>query len=266
MAEQRLTDEEVALVLRRASELDVDGAAARQTGGGLPIAAVEAAAAEVGLSPAAVRQAVAELRAGAFDAEGYPIVCARVVPMACPDAVEAVGRWLSGQAMVCARDRATEQVWRPREDWVAGVRRALDWAAALRLKGVDEVVVRGVEVEGGTLLRLCARFERSIDAAPGIGAGVGGGVGGIGAAAAGAAISGELTLLTATSTAAAGAAAVGYLGWRLGRTSRANRWHRATEAIEGVLDELEHGRVPGWRTSVERLAERARRMRGGYRL
>src|SRR5690606_33273589 len=64
----RLSRDEVALVLRRAAELDA--AAGGPPPDGYEPAAVEEAAREVGLSPAAVRQAVAELRAGVLPAEG----------------------------------------------------------------------------------------------------------------------------------------------------------------------------------------------------
>src|SRR5690606_10059769 len=61
----RLTPDEVALVLRRAAEIEAasDGTVDDE---GLDAAAVEEAAREAGLSPLAVRQAVAELQVGAL--------------------------------------------------------------------------------------------------------------------------------------------------------------------------------------------------------
>ena len=257
MPDDRLTEDEIALVLRRAAELDQGSLPATE---GLPIGAVEAAAAEVGLSPAAVRQAVAELRAGGLDEEGEPVVCARVVPGSCTDAIAAVGRWLQGQAMVRARDRGTEQVWRPREDWFAGLQRRFDVAAAIRLKAVEEVVVRGVEVEGGTLVRLSARLQRPVARAPHIGAGVG--------SVTGAAALGTLGIIDPVFLVAAapGAAAGGAAGWRLGRNALAKQRAKVADAIDGLLDELELGRQPGTSNALERLASRARRLRTGYRL
>ena len=251
-----MTEDEVALVLRRASELDTTAAPAAD---GLPVAAVEAAAAEVGLSPSAVRQAVAELRTGALDDDGAPVVCARVVPTSCTMAVDAVGRWLQGQAMVRARDRGTEQVWRPREDWFAGLQRKLDFAAALRLKAVDEVVVRAVEVEGGTLIRLSARLQGSVAKAPHLGAGIG--ATGAGAATSVLVLLDPALLLAVPPTAAIG----GTAGWRLGRRSLTKHRRKVEDAIDGLLDELELGRQPG-ATPLEKLASRARRLRSGYRL
>ena len=258
---ERLTEDEVALVLRRASELDVGGAASPD---GLPITAVEAAASEVGLSPAAVRQAVAELRTGALHDDGNAIVCARVVPGTCAVAIESVGRWLQGQAMVRARDRGTEQVWRPREDMLAGLQRRFDVAAAIRLKPVEEVVVRGVEVEGGTLVRLTATLQRQVDHAPAIGAGVGAAAGGAAAGLVGL-LNVDPVLVGALAAGVPGAALIGTAGWRAGRTSRAKQRRKVADAIEGLLDELELGRGPA-ATPFEKLASRARRLRTGYRL
>jgi hypothetical protein len=213
----------------------------------------------VGLSPSAVRQAVAELRTGALEDDGSPVVCARVVPTSCTMAIDAVGRWLQGQAMVRARDRGTEQVWRPREDWFAGVQRKLDFAAAIRLKAVDEVVLRGVEVDGGTLVRVSARLQGSVAKAPHLGAGVAGTT--VGAATAVLGAADPLFLVAAP----AAAAVAGTAGWRWGRRSLAKHRHKVEDAIDGLLDELELGRQPGG-TPLERLASRARRLRSGYRL
>jgi hypothetical protein len=41
---------------------------------------------------------------------------------------------------------------------------------------------------------------------------------------------------------------------------------RVADALDGMLDDLEQGRQPGARGALDRLAERARRVRGGYRL
>ena len=250
-------------MLRRASELDVD----RVTSGaaeGLPVSAVEAAAAEVGLSPAAVRQAVAELRTGGLDDDGWPVVCARVVPGTCASAIEAVGRWLQGQAMVRARDRGTEQVWRPREDVFAGLQRRFDFTASIRLKAVEEVVVRGIEVEGGTLVRLSVRLQGQVARAPQLGAGAGAAAGGLAAGVLGL-LNVDPALIGAVVAGVPVAAAGGTVGWRLGRNALARQRAKVADAIDGLLDELELGRQPGG-TPLERLASRARKLRTGYRL
>jgi hypothetical protein len=267
MTHDRLTDVEVAKVLRRAAELDASPAV--PVDDGLPVAAVEAAAAEVGLSPAAVRQAVAELRSGVLDApqeEPGPshIVCARVVAGDVETSLAAVGRYLERQAFVRARDRGVEQVWRPREDIAAKVQRRFDFAAAIRLGAVDEVVVRTTPVEGGTLLRLVARLERQVARAPRLAGTAGGVVVGGGVGALGIALGDPTVALAGLPAGALG----GTAGWRLGRRARDNQRHRATESIEGLLDELELGRSvgDGGGNTFDRLASRARRLRGGYRV
>lgn len=274
MADDRLRDDEIARVLRRAAELDAaTPAAVAGADDGLPVAAVEAAAAEVGLSPAAVRLAVAELRAGALDADPVAgtspgvVVCARVVPGTCAACLDAVGHYLAGQALVRARDRGLEQVWRPREDWMAALQRRFDWAAAIRLRSVEEVVVRAVEVEGGTLVRVVARLEGQVAAAPGIAGGVGATVGAGGLGFLGLLLA-DPALVGAAAGVAAGGAAGGTAGWRIGRRMRTSERHRVAEALDGALDEMELGRTPGRRvaTPLDRLAARARRLRGGYRL
>jgi hypothetical protein len=238
--DERLTDDEVARVLRRASELDAD---VDRGDGGMPVAAVEAAAAEVGLSPAAVRQAVAELRTGALEDAGARVVCARVVPGTGSAALYGVGDWLKGQAMVCVRDRGGEQVWRPREDVFARIQRRLDWAARIRLRAVDEVLVRAVDVEGGALVRVSALLESQVGRAPAIGAGAGGVAGFAALAVAASAVSGDAGMLVALGAAPA-AGAGGVVGWRIGRGVRQRELRRISEAVEGLLDALEKGR-PG---------------------
>jgi len=180
--------------------------------------------------------------------------------------VDVIGRWLKGQALVRARDRGFEQVWRPREDLVAGLLRRFDWAAAIRLKGVDEVVVRTVEVEGGTLVRITARLGRPLAVAPKLGAGIGAVAGAVAGAGAGVPI--ELGYLVDAALVAVGTSGGGVGGWRVGRRALASRRMRVAEAIDGVLDELERGRQPGG-SAFERLAARARRVHPGdarYRL
>lgn len=259
MAEGRLTEQEITLVLRRAAELEPDSGVAREMQG-LPVSAVEAAAAEVGLSPSVIRQAVAELRAGALDDDDddYSVVCTRVVPAVGRDALDAIGRWLTDQLMVRARDRGTEQTWHPRRDWAAAARRAVDPAAALRMKRVDEVVVRAVETEAGVLVRVCVSLHGGIEAAPATTAGAGASLGAASAGIAQLLASGELTLLATTPVGAAGALALGFAGWRAGSKRLARHQAEVSNAIEGMLDEIEHGRRPS--TTMPRLETWARQL------
>jgi hypothetical protein len=174
----RLTGDEVALVLHRAAELeaadgDADPAAYD------PVA-VEEAAAEVGLSPAAVRRAVAELRVGALPAEpdadpgragragrpGRAMVSRRVCDQRLvdltPDAALAkVDRFLRTQMFETRRRSGDRSLYRHRNDLVAGLRRKLDFAGAIRLEGLTLVDVVVTPVEGGTLIRIEAELAAS---------------------------------------------------------------------------------------------------------
>lgn len=264
VADDRLTQDEVAAVLRRAAELDGDpGPAADER---VPVAAIEAAAAEVGLAPAAVRRAVAELRAGVLaeppDAPADParVIEAALVPLDGPTASAAVGRWLAAQTFHRHRGRDGVEVWRVREDWVAGLQRKLDWSASVRLKWVREVVVRTVAVEGGTLVRLEATPAGATEAAPGIGA--------VAMAVPGSAGFGFAAALASTGSApvvalAAGGAAVGGVGgWLVGRSARNASRARVADELAAALDRLASGHDE--RNAFDRLRARARGARGPW--
>lgn len=264
MADERLTQDEVAVVLRRAAELD--GEAARPGDERLPVAAVEAAASEVGLPTAAVRQAVAELRAGVLTGpieapvDPHVVVEAAVVPLDVEAASTAVGRWLAAQTFHRHRGRDGVEVWRVREDWMAGMQRRFDWSASVRLKWVRQVVVRVVAVEGGTLVRLEASLTTAPEAAPGIGAAVmvlpGSGAFGLAAAAASASP-------TAVAVLAAGGAAAGSTGgWLAGRSVRRSSRARIADELAAALDRLASGIDE--RNALDRLRDRARARRGPW--
>ncbi|MGH9137095.1 MAG: hypothetical protein ACRD0G_08605, partial [Acidimicrobiales bacterium] len=152
---EELTQRELALVLRRAAQLEAAATTPELQTERLPVAAVEAAAAEAGLEPAAVRRAIAELRAGLLDeVESRPpspdrLVVSRLVPGDQGAVSATIRRFLSGQLMHPVRDRGGVQVWRRRDDFLAGVRRLTDWGGSLKLEGLREVVVRTVPVESG---------------------------------------------------------------------------------------------------------------------
>jgi hypothetical protein len=121
------------------------------------------------------------------------------------------------------------------------------------------VVLRAVEIEGGTLVRISARLQGSVTHAPHLGAGVAGTT--VGAATSVLGIIDPLFLVAVPPS----AAVAGTAGWRIGRRSLAKQRRKVEDAIDGVLDELELGRQPV-ATPLERLASRARRLRTGYRL
>jgi hypothetical protein len=171
----RLTGDEVALVLHRAAELEAaDGDADPAA---YDPAAVEEAAAEVGLSPAAVRRAVAELRVGALPTEGDADhgrsgragravasrrVCdQRLVDLAPEAALTRVDRFLRTQMFEVRRQSGDRSLYRHRNDLVAGLRRKLDFAGAIRLEGLTLVDVVVTPVEGATLIRIDAELAAS---------------------------------------------------------------------------------------------------------
>ena len=251
-------------MLRRAAELDHEPAGS-SIDDRLPVEAIEAAAAEVGLPAVAVRQAVAELRAGLLteeqrDVAGAPIVIveAAVVPLAPEAALEVVGRWLNAQTFRRHRGRDGAEVWRVREDWVASVQRSFDWSASVRLKDVREVIVRAVTVEEGTLLRLEATLEGRVAAAPGVGAGAGAVVGSGAGMSAGMLVLGGPPSVMAASAVVAGLGAVG--GWRIGRRVRRSRAERIADELSAELDRIAGGDTgPG---PLDKLRARARRLHG----
>jgi len=189
-----LTSEEVAAVLRRAAELDADAEAAGggrgrvggsrgggpggRSGGGYDdrydTDAVEAAAGEVGLSPAAVRQAVAELRVGALaTTEAVParrrraaavspvVVEQRLVSPAPASALAGIEAQMRRQLFEVRRRSATDALYRPRVDLAAKVMRKLDFAGNIRLDGVGSIVVQVTPADGRTLVRVEATMAVS---------------------------------------------------------------------------------------------------------
>jgi hypothetical protein len=266
VAEDRLSQDEVAAVLRRAAELDDE--VARPGDDRVPVAAIEAAAAEVGLAPAAVRQAVAELRAGALPIADEPAACdphvvveAAVVPLEPVAAAAAVGRWLSAQTFHRHRGRDGAEVWRLREDIVAGLQRKLDFSASVRLKWVRQVIVRTVAVEGGTLVRMEATLAPLPVSAPGIGAAAGAVPG-----TAAFALVAEVASASAAATAvvAAGGAGLGALGgWLAGRSMRQSSRARVADELAAALDRLGSGIEE--RNALDRLRARARALPRGFR-
>ena len=238
----RLGPDEVALVLRRAAELDL--AAGQGTDEGMPVAALEAAAAEVGLPASAVRQAVAELRAGALSADpaALPpglVVEAGVVPHPPQVAMALVGRWLHAQAFERHRVRDGAETWRQREDVFAKVQRSVDWIGHVRLQDVREVTVRAVAVQEGTLVRFEATLEGSVVARPGIGAGVGAVAGSGAGMLTAAALSAATPGVVALSATVAGAGAVG--GWSAGKRLRDKHVAAVRDELSAHLDRVGHG-------------------------
>jgi hypothetical protein len=167
----RLTSDQVALVLRRAAELDALLATPAGDDGYDPVA-VEEAAREVGLSPAAVRQAVAELRVGALPVPGANrrparpvrsrmVTQQRLVEVPPPSVHASVDRFMRTQMFELRRRAGDRSLYRPRSDLVASLRRGLDFAGVIRLDGLRTVSVTAVEADEMTLVRVEAELTTS---------------------------------------------------------------------------------------------------------
>lgn len=236
-----LTPEDAAAVLRRAAELDTP---VLPQGDALDEQVVREAAREVGLSEAAVDQAVQEWRAGVL--EPLPDLSAdvRVGLLAtvavesrtglAPDAAsERMQAWLRGQWFERRRVRGNESEWAPRPGLLAGARRAVDVQKRLRLAGVGRVRLCVAPAAQGSRVRVVADLG---DARSGLLAGLvmapavvaGGGLG----VALG--LDGGADVLLALPA----ALGVGGLGWGVSRRVLARRRAELAEDLERVLDEL----------------------------
>jgi hypothetical protein len=250
-----LTSDEVALVLRRAAEIDAatDDLADPTR---YDAAAVEAAAGEVGLSPAAVRRAVAELRVGSLDDAGAPPAGERVRrgrvgrrdrggrPSDVVADQRSVGRppqavlssldhLLRGQLFEPGRRTAERGVFRPRDDLAAKLRRRLDFTGTIKLDGVSCVTAVVTPAEDGALVRAEAELATTRAHVVAGSAGVGAGVGllmGLGGA-----LTQEVALVIAAVPAGTAIAAGGI-------RARSQRWHQKraeiAETLATLLDRL----------------------------
>jgi hypothetical protein len=209
----RLTSDDVALVLHRAAEIEAADTGAGDADGFDP-AAIEEAAREAGLSPTAVRQAVAELRAGVLApapdtsagrsgrrgrgraawraaarstdvtrpgggtpaaagaaagagslparTSGSRTVAHQRLVAAPPAAVQAtIDRFLRTQMFELRRRSGDRSLYRPRDDMVAGLRRRLDFAGAIKLDRLHLVDVVATPVDDQTLVRVEAELTSS---------------------------------------------------------------------------------------------------------
>lgn len=144
----RLSSDEVALVMRRAAELDSEDD--QPDADGIDAAAVEAAAREVGLPTSAVRQALAELHAGSLEptgrrgrssAELRRPVEARVVTAAPPTVHATIENLLHQQTFVRRTGHWQRAVFRRRFDLSAKLRRLFDLRGIIQLAGVRTVIL-----------------------------------------------------------------------------------------------------------------------------
>jgi hypothetical protein len=126
----------------------------------------------VGLSPAAVRQAVAELRVGALPAPGADrkparvarsrLVCQqRLVEITPMSAHATIERFMRTQMFELRRHAGDRAIYRARSDLVASLRRGLDFGGAIKLDGLRTVTVDATPADERTLVRVEAELAIS---------------------------------------------------------------------------------------------------------
>lgn len=246
----RLTDEETALVLRRAAELDHETDADPV---GLDPATLEDAAVEAGLSRQSVRRALAELRLGALAPApaGRRTRPSRLVG---PDhlgvdravggpavTVEAsVRAYLEGQLFRVERDVGGRSLWCPRDDLKASIQRRIDRRVQRRLVLEDVCRIQFAVVEEPAPEGPRAHVHLEVDVSDVRRAS--GAMVVVGAAVGAAAVGGSLVLAgldpvtAAVLPAGAGAALAGH---RLGTSHYRQRVSRIETALQGMLDGVE---------------------------
>ena len=245
--ERLLSEDEAALVFRRAAELEAEQPGERTE---FDAATLERIAVEAGLSPTAVRQAIAEVQTGRLPvvddgrrrrASAVPASVVVERRMAVPP--QAVARRLDGylraQMFRVCRRRGSFTIWEPSRGLAANLVRGIDVVDRMRLRRVDGLEVH-VDAEGDrgarTHVRIVldvSRVHRNARNAAIAGGAVG--VVGVVAGAAGVVLGAPEVLLALPATTGSGVGA-----WFGARSTYAKHVKRAVDAIELVLDELEH--------------------------
>jgi hypothetical protein len=231
-----LTSDQAALVFRRAAELDARSQ--RGEPGTLDLAAIEQAGLEAGLSRDAIRQAVAEIRAGSVGdlAVRSDAVVARTVDMAADDLEDEVDRFMRRQKFRVLRRKGGCTIWEPDRGLVASISRSIDFNKRIVLRETLRPTTCVVPIPGDDG-RSHVRFELDMRRArrgwyvlPVV-------LGALGATAVGAAaVVGTPIEVVLGAPAAAAAAGGGYAGARVGYRSGRDR---TITAIEGFLDTLD---------------------------
>ena len=234
----RLDEDQIALVIRRASELDGQSPVGRP---GLDLVLLEEAAVEAGLSRESVRRAVAELRAGAL---GSPtpanlVTVSRCVPGPAEEVDDILRRFLHKEQFQLRRDFGTRSTWTRRQDVPAKVRISLDKGIHRRmlLREAEQVEVAVAEEPGekGMVMVKVAvdakPFRRAHLATTGWGAGLGTGAGTVGAI-----LLGMPETLLVLPAAAASGAGVGHL---VGASNYRRTVDDLQTGLEGFLDTVE---------------------------
>jgi hypothetical protein len=240
----RLTTDEVALVLRRAAELEAQTTGADPTEG-FEATVVMDAAEEVGLSPYTVRQALGELQTGTLPAlQPVPSTRALLVGpssvvesrmVACPpdDVLGLVDQYFRRRSFEQRRRQDLWVVYRERRDVWRHVRRVVDFDGARQLLGVSAVVVTVSPMAGsGSMVRVEATLHPGWRGIPFTATAYG------------------VLAVTGTVAVAAGdpaalfvgapvGAAIGATGWERRRRWRRRRSDEVSEVLAALLDRLD---------------------------
>lgn len=261
VSRRTIATDDAAAVFARAAELDVERLLPTvDDDDGLDEDELLEAASAAGLSPVAVRQALAEWRSGAIGsgADGSLVVASgtgatwvgpravvvqRVVDLPVGRARSAAQRFLREQLYEVERDRAGRSTWRPRKGWIASAQRTFDvLSRRLDLDGVvDPIALAVVEEPGSDGQRSLVRFEA--DLAPvrnGMAWGVGGTAATVGVV--GGAVAGILIDPIGTVLGLPAAGAATGVGVAASRATYRRRREQAETCFEGFLDKLERRR------------------------
>jgi len=245
----RLDEDQIALVIRRATELDGQSLAGQP---GLDLVLLEEAAVEAGLSRESVRRAVAELRAGALRIESdaptrraslgpRTLTVSRCVPGPFPDVNDILRRFLAKEQFHLRRDFGTSSTWTRRQDVGARVRVQYDKSIHRRLllREAEQVEMAVVDEPGGAgmvMVKLTVDVK-SLRRAHRVAVGQGAGIGAV-AAGAGLLLGMPEALVIVPAAAASGVAVGHRVGVRRYRTSVGD----LETGLEGFLDGIERRR------------------------
>ncbi|MDQ6724819.1 MAG: hypothetical protein M3066_01380 [Actinomycetota bacterium] len=244
----RLDEDQIALVLRRATELDGQAHAGQA---GLDLVRLEEAAVEAGLSRQSVRRAVAELRAGALgvDSRGETrrsglgpttLTVSRCVPGPARVVDDILRRFLQREQFHLRRDFGNNSSWDRRQDMRAKVRVSLDKSVHRRLvlREIEHAEIAVVEEpgsDGGVVMVKLAVDARPLRRAHRVAVGRGAAVGVV-ATLGGLAMFGAVDALILLPVATGSGVAVGHV---VGSSRCRSGVDDLETALEGYLDGLE---------------------------
>jgi len=215
---------------------------------------------EVGLSPATLKQALAEERTRITVPEERGLVAqvagagfataTRTVPGTARDVLATLDAWMLKEECLQVQRRFTDRItWEPQRGLFGKLRRTVNVSGrGFYLMDATQVSATVLPVDSG---RVVVRLDADIHASRSRRVGVGGVLAGVGVAASGvlglALVVAHLPIIIAAGAAVLPLAGGGLLGYRVARTHRAIL-SSVQLALEQILDRLEHGefaRPPG---------------------